>query len=62
MTITPQQLQEANQQHLQWLEAWDQPDALVDGVPVLRAFTYEIIQIFNHIWLRATLGNGEAEA
>ena len=56
--LTREELQQTNAQHLAYLEAWGPQvvGAVVAEVDVLKAYTYDLIQVFNHVWLKAHLG------
>jgi uncharacterized protein YqhQ len=48
-------LKEAQRQHLTGLEAWAQEQERINGVPVIQALTYELIQTVNHVFLNDLL-------
>ena len=50
-------LAQAGTQHLQWLESYSQTPAElhVIGVDLLKAFSYELIQVLNHAYLQSVL-------
>ena len=54
---------QTNDANLQWLEAFSGKYPRVDGVDVLRAFSYELISYLNRTFLENALGkNTEAKA
>jgi len=53
------ELIESSSRHLLGLETYAMPYT-VDGIPVLRAYTYELIQILNHTWLNNRLKKEES--
>lgn len=54
-------LQEAQRQHLTGLEAWAQAQERINGVPVIQALTYELIQTVNHVFLNDLLKPQQGE-
>lgn len=57
MQVTNEELQEANNKHLHYLEhlTVDRPDLLIGNLDPVRVFTYELIQVLNHEWLKERL-------
>lgn len=49
-------LQARQAAHVQFLEAWGDEFPRVRGVNLVRAFTYELVQFFNHAYLRELAG------
>lgn len=58
-------LEVAQQRHLNFLESWGSESRTVSNVPVLQLFTYEVIQVMNNFYLGSVLGenddNGEGD-
>jgi hypothetical protein len=53
---TPNELLEANINHLRFLESYTLDGKFdVLGVDILRALNYELIQLLNHVWLSERL-------
>lgn len=48
-------LRTANARHLAFLESWSASQPMAMGVPLMRALTYELIQMLNHAWLSARI-------
>lgn len=54
--LTPNEMLLANVNHLQFLESYsNNPIYSINGVDVIKALGYEMIQIMNHIWLKDKL-------
>ena len=53
-----QDLADANAKHLHWLETFsaERKELHVEGVDVLRVFGYDLMQVFNHEYLKERLG------
>ena len=46
----------ANIQHLGWLETYSaQPEFQIAGIDLLKCFTYDLVQVLNHAWLKEQL-------
>ncbi len=59
--VTRPELDAANQQHLKWLESYTtaRSDLHINGIDVLKCFTYDLLQVLNHEWLQARLHGAE---
>jgi hypothetical protein len=59
MTLTDNTLQQVNLANLQWLETYSSqvPALQVNGIEILRCFTYDLIQIFNNHYLKEQLND-----
>ena len=53
--VTKEELAATNQLHLQWLESNTRPDLQIVGIDVLKAYTYDFIQLMNNTWLKERL-------
>ena len=58
--VAPENLQRVNVQHINFLEGV-RDRISVGGVDLLPVLSYELIQIMNHEFLRAALGDDESE-
>ncbi len=54
---TRAELEQVATQHLNWLEHYveKRSNLLVSGINILQAFTYDLIQLLNHQYLRERL-------
>ena len=54
---TRAELESVNLQNLQWLESYtqDRPNLWVTGVDLVKCFTYDLLQLCNHVFLRERL-------
>lgn len=59
--IDPLVLQQVNLANLQWLETYsaNKPNLKFNGIEIMRCFTYDLIQIFNNVYLKEQLQNAE---
>jgi hypothetical protein len=55
------ELTDVNARHLMGLELNAMPYT-VDGIPILRMYTYELVQIVNHAWLAVRTTPDESDA
>lgn len=54
------ELDSAQRNHLVFLEQWGSKSRVISGVPIMQVFTYELIQIFNNLYLHGLLGDEDA--
>jgi hypothetical protein len=48
----------ANINHLGWLETYSaQPELQIAGIDLLKCFTYDLVQVLNHAWLKEQLND-----
>jgi hypothetical protein len=47
------EIEAAQEEHLTWLETWAGSLPMINGVPVVKALNYELIQLINRAYLDA---------
>ena len=52
-------LEEVQRAHLEYLETEGLNSPIVEGVPVLLPFTYDLVQVFNNLYLKEILEESE---